>query len=140
MTDPNPPMPWEMPPFVRPVGGNGADEPDRLAVARKDDTGKVPLHLIDPLWLECTARVLDFGQKKYAAWNWAKGTFDWSRLYAAQQRHMQAWWAGEDNDPETGLSHLWHANCCLMFLTRYVHNGWGKDDRPEALRPHSRIP
>ena len=97
--------------------------------ALKYDAGKVPLHLIDPLWLEATAQVLAFGAKKYQAWNWAQGTFDWSRLYGALQRHLNAWWSGEEHDPETGLPHLWHANCCLMFLTRYAHSGWGTDDR-----------
>lgn len=106
--------------------------------AMKHDQGKLPLHLIDPLWLTTTARVLDFGQKKYAAWNWAQGTFAWSRLYSALQRHLNAWWGGEYLDPETGLPHLWHANCCLMFLTRYVEDGMGKDDRPKF--PHVPIP
>jgi hypothetical protein len=95
----------------------------------KQDAGKLPLHLIDPLWLESTAAVLDYGQKKYAPWNWAAGTFDWSRLYGALQRHLNAWWGGEELDAETGLPHLWHANCCMMFLTRYTAEKWGQDDR-----------
>lgn len=106
--------------------------------AVKYDEDKLPLHLIDPLWLESTAQVLQFGARKYSAWNWAKGTFAYSRLYGALQRHLQAWWAGEDNDPETQLPHLWHANCCMMFLTRYAHDALGSDDRPytqsQALR------
>lgn len=110
---------------------------DRLSVARKDDESKAPLHLIDPLWAHATAQVLDFGQRKYKAWNWAKGTFNWSQLYRAAQAHLTAWWDGEDKDPETGLPHLWHANCCLMFLTRYTWEGWGNDDRP--VWPHSDI-
>jgi hypothetical protein len=42
---------------------------------------------------------------------------------------MFAWWRGEDTDPETGLSHLAHAGCCLMFLMEYQRNSWGTDDR-----------
>jgi hypothetical protein len=107
---------------------NGAPQMDQ--VAKKADSDKLPLHLIDPLWLTTTAQVLDFGQKKYSAWNWAIGTFEWSRLYSALQRHMQAWWSGEELDSETGLPHLWHANCCMMFLTRYAYEKMGVDDRP----------
>ncbi len=98
--------------------------------ALKFDQEKLPLHLIDPLWLKTTAEVLAFGEKKYGAWNWAKGTFEWHRLYRAAMGHLTDWYAGEETDPETGLSHLWHASCCLMFLTRYVHDNLGKDTRP----------
>jgi hypothetical protein len=106
--------------------------------ALKFDNEKVPLHLIDPLFNTATAHVLDFGQKKYAPWNWAKGTFNWSQLYRAAKGHIEAWWSGEEFDVETGLPHLWHANCCLMFLTRYTYDGLGRDDRPTF--PHSAIP
>lgn len=96
----------------------------------KFDADKVPYHLIDPLFMESTAHVLDYGRKKYDEWNWARGTFEWSRLYRAALGHLTAWYGGEDFDPETGLPHLWHANCCLMFLTRYTYEGLGRDDRP----------
>lgn len=98
--------------------------------ALKFDQDKVPLHLVDPLFTEATAHVLDYGRKKYDEWNWARGTFDWSRLYRAALSHLNAWYGGENFDPETGLPHLWHASCCLMFLTRYTHDGMGNDDRP----------
>ena len=32
------------------------------------------------------------------------------------QRHIDAWWQGEQKDPETGEHHLAHAICCGMFL------------------------
>lgn len=74
--------------------------------------------------------VLDFGAKKYAPRNWELG-MDWSRPYSALQRHMTAWWSGEDLDAETGMSHLWHAGCCLAFLATYEQRNIGKDDRPK---------
>lgn len=106
-----------------------APPPGAPAVALKHDAGKVPLHLVDPAFLDALAQVLEFGARKYAAWNWAKGTFAWSRLYGALQRHLNAFWEGEELDPETKLPHLWHAACCLMFLVRYHKSGWGEDDR-----------
>ncbi|HLZ24542.1 MAG TPA: dATP/dGTP diphosphohydrolase domain-containing protein [Ktedonobacterales bacterium] len=97
--------------------------------AMKHDAGKVPLHLLDPLFLEATAKVLAFGEQKYAAWNWALGTFKWSRLFSACLRHLWAFWRGEELDEESGMPHLWHAACCLMFMIRYSHSKLGTDDR-----------
>ena len=94
----------------------------------KDDEGKEPLDLLAPEWLFGTAQVLKFGAAKYEAYNWAKG-MKWSRVFGALMRHMWKWWLGEKTDPETGLSHLWHASCCLMFLTAYETRGTGTDDR-----------
>ena len=80
-------------------------------------------------WLFGTARILDFGRKKYDAYNWAKG-MAWSRVFSALMRHMWKWWRGEAVDAETGESHLLHASCCLMFLYEYSTHRLGTDDRP----------
>ena len=32
-------------------------------------------------------------------------------------RHLWAYKEGEQNDPETGVTHLAHALCCIMFMT-----------------------
>ncbi|HYF56918.1 MAG TPA: dATP/dGTP diphosphohydrolase domain-containing protein, partial [Salinarimonas sp.] len=96
----------------------------------KYDGEKVRLELVPPDAITALATVLTFGARKYAPWNWAKG-FEWSRLYGALQRHLNAWYAGEHKDPETGYSHLWHALCCLVFLTVHEIRGLGKDDRPK---------
>ena len=89
--------------------------------ALKFDDGKVPMDLLDPDWLEGTARVLQFGAGKYDKHNWRKGV-EWSRLYAAAQRHLNAFARGWETDDETGLSHLLHASCCLMFLYEMQQN------------------
>lgn len=60
--------------------------------------------------------------------NWERG-MAWSRPFGALMRHMWAWWGGEDNDPETGYSHLSHALCCVVFLSVYRRRGIGADDR-----------
>ena len=95
----------------------------------KFDEDKIRMELIPPEFLTSTASILTFGAKKYSARNWEQG-MDWSRVYGALQRHLNAWWAGEHTDPETGKSHLWHANCCMAFLTTYEMRGVGNDDRP----------
>lgn len=76
------------------------------------------------------SKILTFGSIKYSAGNWATGDgFEWSRLYGALLRHMVAWASGEDNDPESGLSHLYHAGCMLAFLIAHVDRKHGTDDR-----------
>lgn len=96
---------------------------------RKDDGDKPPHHLIAPEIQDALAQVLAFGARKYAPRNWEKG-MAWSRPFSALMRHMWAWWRGEHSDPETGMSHLWHAACCLMFLVAYEQRKAGRDDRP----------
>lgn len=100
--------------------------------ATKYDVGKPRPELIAPEMIEALGTILGFGAVKYAARNWEKG-MDWSRCYGALLRHLNAWWSGEDLDPETGESHLWHASCCLMFLVAYESRGAGNDDRSRIV-------
>ena len=94
----------------------------------KFDNGKPPLGLIPRQALEAEAQVLAFGAEKYGRDNW-RGGMAWSRLLDAALRHITAFVDGEDLDPETGLSHLAHARCCLAFLITYAELGLGTDDR-----------
>lgn len=105
--------------------------PPPTSEGRKDDSGKTPWHLMPPDALNQIAQVLEFGAGKYGDRNWEKG-MNWSRPFAALMRHMWAWWRGEDRDPETGLSHLAHAGCCILFLLTYQGHATGKDDRPHG--------
>lgn len=80
----------------------------------KFDAGKPPLDLMEMEFVEETAQVLAFGARKYAAHNWRKGIAV-TRNLAAACRHLFKVMRGEDIDPESGLHHLAHAGCCLMF-------------------------
>lgn len=89
-------------------------------VAMRANSGKrrwslLPLDILEPI-----VEVLEFGAKKYAAWNFAEGDgLSWTEVAESLQRHLNAWMAGEDNDPESGLSHLGHIGCNLFFLLYY---------------------
>lgn len=39
-----------------------------------------------------------------------------SRYIAAAMRHFEAYRKGEKDDPESGMPHLWHCACNIMFL------------------------
>jgi Domain of unknown function (DUF5664) len=106
---------------------------DVINEGRKNDTGKLPYELIAPESLDAMAAVLAFGAIKYAPRNWEKG-MAWGRLFGALMRHMWAWWRGELCDAESGMSHLHHALCCLMFLVAYEARKMGQDDRPVSVK------
>ena len=99
--------------------------------AMKFDGEKVRLDLLPITPLIGIGKVLTYGAKKYAARNWEKG-LAWSRCYAAALRHLFAWWSGETNDPETGLNHLDHALCEIMFLREFTETHTELDDRPQC--------
>jgi hypothetical protein len=98
------------------------------ATAIKFDENKLPLHLLSTEAMNQTAAVLAFGAQKYAAHNWRDG-FTWSRPLSAAMRHITAFNDGEDKDPESGLSHLAHAACCIMFLLEFEKTHKHLDDR-----------
>jgi len=81
----------------------------------KFDTGKLRYSLIPPEATRALAEVLTYGAKKYKPNNW-KEVDDTSRYTDALYRHLEAWRAGEANDPESGLSHLAHALTNVSFL------------------------
>ena len=97
-------------------------------VPMKFDTEKNRVELLPVEALEEIGLALTFGAEKYEPWNWKKG-FAWSRLIGSTLRHLFAWMRGEDKDPESGLSHLAHAGCCILFLITHEKLGLGEDDR-----------
>lgn len=82
----------------------------------KHDAGKEPWDLLP--WREVTdiVKVLQYGAIKYAPNNWKEVQNPFSRYLAAAMRHVTARLRGEVNDPESGLPHLAHAGCCLLFM------------------------
>ena len=100
----------------------------QAGAALKFDTDKLPLNLLSTEAMNQTAAVLKFGAQKYAEHNWRKG-FAWSRPLAAAMRHITAFNDGEDIDPESGLSHMAHAACCIMFLLEFEKTHPELDDR-----------
>jgi hypothetical protein len=87
---------------------------------RKFDGGKLEYGLLPPLALEETVKVLTFGAQKYERDNWQKVPDAKRRYFDALQSHVWSWKQGEQIDPESGIHHLAHAMCCLMFL--YEHD------------------
>lgn len=95
------------------------DDPDP---GRKYDSDKPDWSLMPLAALESVVKVLTYGAKKYSPGNWAKVPNGRNRYFAAMMRHLAAHQSGEQNDAETGISHLAHAACCLLYLIRFEHD------------------
>jgi Domain of unknown function (DUF5664) len=94
----------------------------------KDNLAKPRVELIPSRPLLAAAEVLGYGARNYAPNNWRLG-MSWEDTYGSLQRHLMAWHDGEDADPASGLPHLAHALCQLMFLTEFSLTSTGEDDR-----------
>lgn len=82
------------------------------------NSGKAEYHQLPLFALEGVVKVLMYGAKKYAPGNWAKGQ-PWTVTFDSLMRHLVKWQRGEELDPESGLPHLDHALCNLIFLSAY---------------------
>lgn len=100
------------------------------------NAGKVRMSLISPFAAEGLAAILTYGEKKYAAWNWAKG-LKYSQTIDSLERHLAAFKKGEDLDPESGLPHIDHVAANVMFLSHFQkcdhYDDGGFDDRFKAM-------
>ena len=104
--------------------------PDRIedyikAIHASDNSG-VKYDNDKPQWslmpwtaLKEVVDVLTYGAKKYAPDNWKKVPNARQRYIDAGFRHFTAYAGGEKNDSETGISHLAHAMCCMLFLLAF---------------------
>jgi len=89
----------------------------------KFDGDKLRWDLIPLESVEEIVKVISFGAKKYAPNNWRKVKDGRERYYAALLRHLTAWRKGEDLDPESGLPHLAHIGCNVIFLMNLKKRG-----------------
>jgi hypothetical protein len=82
----------------------------------KFDGGKIRPSLLPIDSLTKICEVLEFGAKKYKANSWQTLEDGEKRYMDALLRHLFAYMEGEELDPETGLPHLSHAGCNILFL------------------------
>ena len=87
----------------------------------KYDNGKPRWDLLPIAEIEDRVKILTFGAEKYAPNNWQK--IEPNRYVAAAFRHFTAWLKGDCVDSESGLSHLAHAGCNILFLMWFEKHG-----------------
>ncbi len=108
--------------------------PDREAENPKDRVGdtKPPLHLIPPAAEILEAVVMGLGARKYGPYNWRSSSIRATVYVAAAKRHLAQWLDGQDDDVESGVSHLAHARACLGILLDAQACQRLIDDRPPS--------
>lgn len=98
----------------------------------KDKVGikKVPLSTVPaPVVAEMGLALLE-GARKYGRHNYRVSGVLASVYYDALNRHIDAWWEGEDIDEQSGLSHVTKAITSLVVLRDAMMNDMWVDDRP----------
>lgn len=118
------------------VSASSADGEVRTTSSTGAEKGVKPERhdLIPVPALTLLARLYGKGAEKYAEHNWRKG-YEWSKSYAAAQRHMQLFWDGEDIDEEMGLPHVTCATFHMMAIATFMSEHPEFDDRFKRPQP-----
>jgi len=116
----------EVPELVGDPAGNDASNDPKAEIGRT----KAPMWLLPPVALRAIAWVHGLGSLKYGPWNWRKTKVCSSTYISAIHRHLAAWHEGQDNDEESGQSHLAHIGACCNILMDAQHHRRLDDDRP----------
>lgn len=104
---------------------NPEDNPKHAAGKAKASTACIP-----PAPLVLLGRVMEIGADKYGRFNWGEAGVVASVYKEAIERHLWAWYTGEDRDPESQVSHLAHVMACCSILIDCALMGVLDDDRP----------
>lgn len=113
----------------------------------KDAIGsdKLPLHLWPTTATALGSIAMLNGALKYGRSNFRAIGVRASIYYDAARRHLDAWFEGEENDPDDGVPHLGAALACIAILVDSDFEGSLNDDRAypggyrdaiAALTPH----
>lgn len=96
----------------------------------KFDNDKVRLELLPQRALFEVGKVMTLGAEKYGPDNWTRKEGSSTRRYAgAFLRHFNAYYRGDDYDPETGLLHTAHMACNALFMLEAQLQDYWNDDR-----------
>lgn len=98
---------------------NQLREQSSQGLGAKYDGGKLLFSLLTrslALPLRSVVAVLTYGAQKYAPESWQHVPDARRRYEDALDRHLNAWRCGENFDDESGLHHLSHAACNVLFL------------------------
>lgn len=104
-------------------------EAKQSEVSVKHDSAKPAVQYIPMEALFAMGEAYGYGAKKYGGYNFQLTGLEVTRCLAASVRHIFQFLAGQDNDPESGLSHLGHAMAAIGMAIYSLKNHPSKDDR-----------
>lgn len=97
------------------TSGNGWEKE-----THKNGVVKTMFQLFDPHFYEGVSKILTLGAQKYKPNNWINGNREeYSR---AVESHWNEYKKGNKIDDESGMSHLYHVACNLMFIDYFDRN------------------
>ena len=101
----------------------------------KDAVGikKAPASTVSALVIQELGVAMLEGGRKYGRHNYRVSGVRASVYYDAARRHLDAWFEGQDIDPDSGLSHVTKAIASLVVLRDAQINNKQIDDRPPGL-------
>lgn len=100
---------------------------------------KVPLHLVPATGTMAEAMAFLDGAIKYDPYNWRDKHVVASIYVAACKRHIDDWFEGQMNAPDSDVPHLGHAKACLGILIDAEANDCLVDDRPKNVGAYQRM-
>lgn len=102
------------------------------SVNPKDRIGitKPRLSLVPKSAIIRIAQAFKDGAAKYGPFNWRTKHVSAVVYEDAAERHLAAWFDGEDNASDSGVMHLAHAGACIAILIDAIETGSLIDDRP----------
>jgi hypothetical protein len=97
----------------------------------KDAIGsdKIPMHLWPTTATIMGSLAMLNGACKYGRSNFRAIGVRSSIYYDAARRHLDAWWEGEEHDPDDGVPHLSAALACIAIIVDAQAAGKLNDDR-----------
>lgn len=98
------------------ISKEGLKDSPQAGPGLKYDNGKAAFALLPPFALLEVAKVLAHGASKYGPRNWSLVKDHVDRYLSACGRHINSYQSGQVIDSETGLNHLAHAVCSLLFI------------------------
>lgn len=101
----------------------------------KDIVGvrKAPLSTVSAVVIAEMGVAMLEGACKYGRHNYRAVGVRASVYYDAIQRHINAWWEGQDLDPDSGMPHLVKALTAISVLRDAQIRGLCEDDRPPPM-------
>lgn len=92
---------------------------------------KPRIHLVPPASIVYQALGMQNGAEKYGPYNWRDNKVIASIYVDATQRHLLAWFDGEDIASDSKVPHLAHSIACIGIIIDALETGNLIDDRPK---------
>lgn len=91
--------------------------------------GKPIVSSVPPIALLALGMAMEDGVKKYGKFNWRDAAVTSSVFYDAIERHLIAWYSGEEHASDSKIHHLAHVMAGCAIILDAMHNGVLNDDR-----------